>query len=284
MAVDQYAITTLAALKAHLNITTSTDDALLEAAIDRATYAIEAYLDRKVVQRRIYEWTTANGYGQLVLKNPPVGHVHFAGYGALGCMTVSSAVSTDLSAVVTVAETRLTLVRVDSSGNETITQINFSNHKTASAIAAVINATTGFTASVASNCIAQRMNRIVGRDIRNAPLLLTYTDQSQQDISGDLERGILYVGRGYDDLDAHFPVGPLSMFVDYDGGFETVPPDIVLACLTLAAQYYNTRARDSSVQSESFGDYSYTLASPSASGSTMPAEVANLLSPWKRYR
>lgn len=283
MAVDQYAITTLAALKAHLNITTSTDDALLEAAIDRASYAIEAYLDRKVVQRRFREWTTANGYGQLVVKNPPVGHVHFAGYGALGCMTVSSSVSADLSAVVTVADTRLTLVRVDSSGNETITQINFANHKTASAIASQINATTGFTASVASNCIAQRINRIVGRDLRNAPLLLTYADQSQQDVSGDLERGILFVGRGFDDLDGHFPVGPLSMLVDYDGGFATIPPDMVLACLTLAAQYYNTRGRDTSVQSESFGDYSYTLAAAATEG-TMPSEVASLLSPWKRYR
>ena len=53
MAVDQYAITTLADFKSWLGITASTDDAVLEDAIDASTYAIEAFLDRYVVQRRI---------------------------------------------------------------------------------------------------------------------------------------------------------------------------------------------------------------------------------------
>ena len=115
MAVDQYAITTLAALKAHLGITTSTDDALLEAAIDRATYAIEAYLDRKVVQRRIKEWTSANGARAVVLKNPPCSHVHFIGSGSRLALTVSSTNASDISATVTVSDIRVTLTRIDSS-------------------------------------------------------------------------------------------------------------------------------------------------------------------------
>lgn len=283
MAVDQYAITTLAALKAHLGITTSTDDALLEAAIDRATYAIEAYLDRKVVQRRIKEWTTADGGRALVLKNPPVSHVHFVGSGSRLALTVSSTNASDLSATVTVSDIRVTLTRVDSSGNETVTQVNFANHNTAAEIVSHINSTaTGFLASLGTNCVAERLNRIVGRDLKYAPCLLTFPDQAQFDVSADLDKGILYIGlNGYPtDWGGNFPVGPISVFVDYDGGFETVPPDIVLACLQMAGAFYAQRGRDTSLASESFGDYSYSIRS----GTEMDSETRRLLAPWKRYR
>ena len=283
MAVDQYAITTLAALKAHLGITTSTDDALLEAAIDRATYAIEAYLDRKVVQRRVKEWTSANGGKCVVVKNPPVGHVHFIGSGSRLALTVSSTDSSDLSATVTVSDIRVTLTRVASNGNETVTQVNYANHNTAAEIVSHINSNaTGFLATLGTNCVAERLNRIVGRDLKYAPCLLTFPDQAQFDVSGDLERGILYIGlNGYPtDFGGNFPVGPISVFVDYDGGFETVPPDIVLACLQMASASYSQRGRDTSLASESFGDYSYSVRS----GAEMDSESRRLLAPWKRYR
>lgn len=283
MAVDQYAITTLAALKAHLGITTSTDDALLEAAIDRATYAIEAYLDRKVVQRRVKEWTSANGGKSVVVKNPPIGHVHFIGSGSRLALTVSSTDSSDLSATVTVSDIRVTLTRVASNGNETVTQVNYANHNTAAEIVSHINSNaTGFLATLGTNCVAERLNRIVGRDLKYAPCLLTFPDQAQFDVSGDLERGILYIGlNGYPtDFGGNFPVGPISVFVDYDGGFETVPPDIVLACLQMASASYSQRGRDTSLASESFGDYSYSVRS----GAEMDSESRRLLAPWKRYR
>lgn len=280
MAVDQYAITTLAALKAHLGITASTDDAILEAAIDRATYAIEAYLDRKVVQRRIKEWTSSSGGSAIIVKNPPVSHVHFIGSGTQLALTVSRTVQTDLSNTVSVSDLRVTITRVDSSGNETTSQINFANHNTAGEIVSHINTSvTGFSATLGTNCVAERLNRIVGRDLRYAPVLLTFPDQAQYDVTGDLERGMLYMSRS-DDGFGNFPVGPVSVFVDYDGGFETVPPDIVLACLQMASAFYAQRGRDTSVASESFGDYSYSVRS----GAEMDSETRRLLAPWKRYR
>jgi hypothetical protein len=283
MAVDQYAITTLAALKSYLGISAVTDDAVLESAIDRATYAIESYLDRYVVQRRIYEWTTANGAGALVLRHPPVGHVHYVAFGSQACMYVRSTVATDISATVTISENRMTLVRVQSDGTETVTQKQFAIHKTTNALATQISATTGFAATLAVNTTAQRMNRIVGRDLVNAPLTVTFADQAQLDTTADLHRGILYYGRnGYDPDDGggRWPAPPISVFVDYDGGYETVPPDIVHACQLIAARIYNGRKRDTGVQSESFGDYSYTLGS----GAEMDAEALRLLSPFKRIR
>jgi hypothetical protein len=283
MAVDQYAITTLAALKSYLGISTSTDDAVLESAIDRASYAIESYLDRYVVQRPIYEWANANGSNALVLRHSPVGHVHYVAFGSQACMYVRSTVATDISATVTIAELRLTLTRVQADGTETATQIQFANHKTTTSIVAQINATTGFGATLGVNTTAQRMNRIAGRDLVNAPLTVTFADQAQLDTTVDNDRGILYFGRnGYDPDDggSRWPNAPISVFCHYDGGYETVPPDIVHACQLIAARIYNGRKRDTGVQSESFGDYSYTLGS----GAEMDAEALRLLSPFKRIR
>jgi hypothetical protein len=282
MAVDQYAITTLANLKSFLGITVTTDDTVLEYAIDRATYAIESYLDRKVVQRRFYEWSSAHGDGALVLLNSPVSHVHYVGFGSLACMTVRSTVASDISATITVAEERVTLTRTQSDGTETATQIQFTNHKTSTAIAGQINAVTGFGASVSVNCAARRMNRMVGRDLKDSVATITFADQAQMDVTGDLPRGILYIGRsGYDDGDGGaWPSGPETVFVDYDGGYETVPPDIVHACQIMASRIYNDRKRDSTLASESFGDYSYSVAAPDA----MDAEALRLLTPYKRVR
>jgi hypothetical protein len=282
MAVDALAITTLANLKTHLGITTSTDDTVLEDAIDAASYAIEAYLDRGVVQRRVYEWTTAHGDNGLLLKVTPVSHVHYVGFGSLACMTISSAVSSDISATVSVNTIKLVLTRTDSSGNETVTTINFSNHKTSTALAATINATAGFSATVSVNCSSYRINRVVGRDLIDAPLVATFADQAQLDVTGDLPRGILYIGNGaYDDGNGgRWPSAPVSVFVDYDGGYETVPFDIVQACLLIAARMYQQRKRDTSLASESFGDYSYSAAAVDA----IDAEAMRLLAPYKRIR
>lgn len=282
MAVDQYAITTLAALKSHLGITASTDDAVLEACIDRASYAIEAFLDRKVVQRRFYEWTSALGDGGLVVRNPPIAHVHYVAFGSLSCMTVRSTDASDISATVTITENKLVLTRTDSSGNETSTQINFANHKTTNSLATQISATTGFAATATVNTAAHRLNRIVGRDLKDATLTVTFADQAQTDVTADLPRGILYLGRsGYDDEEGGaWPRGPVSVLVDYDGGFSTIPFDIVHACILMAGRMYHDRKRDGAVQSESFGDYSYTLAGPGV----MDAEALRMLEPYKRYR
>lgn len=282
MAVDQYAIVSLAALKSYLGITTATDDAVLEGAIDRASYAIESYLGRKVVQRRFREWTSARGTAQIVVQNPPLGHVHYVGFGSLACMVVSSTVATDVVASVSVQTDRLTLVRVASTGTETVEHAQFANHETAAQLVAHINGITGFSATLSRDCSAYHIRRMAGRDLRNAPATLTFVDQAQLDVDADLERGILYMTLGAfdDDYSGRFPRGPVSVLVDYDGGWATIPPDIVQACLTMAAQIYRGRQRDPGLTAESFGDYSYTLASSEA----MSAEVSRMLGPYKRLR
>lgn len=283
MALDTYAIITLADLKATLGITASTDDAQLEQAINAATAAVEGWLGRKVIKRRFLEWTSANGSGHVVVKNPPVGAVYWCASGSLACMTVSSTTDSDLVASVSVQSDRVTLTRTTSAGTETITNLAFTTYPTASLLAAAITATAGFSASVSVNCRARYINRMVGRDLLSSTANLTFADDAQNDVRGDLERGVLYLGmNAYPDEYEAWPRAPQTLVIDYDGGWEqaSVPYEIAQGCRIVASGLFNARKRDPSLASESLGDYGYTLGRTIASD----AEAMQLMYPWRRLR
>lgn len=75
MAVSEYALTTLANVKATLHITTSDDDALIENLINRISGAIEAYCKRKLKARDLTEKYDGDGTSTLYLKQYPVNSV-----------------------------------------------------------------------------------------------------------------------------------------------------------------------------------------------------------------
>lgn len=70
---------------------------------------------------------------------------------------------------------------------------------------------------------------------------------------------------------AHWPDGYRRWEVTYKGGFDPVPGDIVQAALFTVELYYNDRS-GGAYQSESLGDYSYTL-SESAIKMGLPASA-----------
>ena len=107
MAVDTYALTTLAKLKAWLGITISTYDTLLEASIDRASAKIESYCGREFLIRAQTEWKDTWGAERFVLKHSPVTNVRFIGTGTNSVLTVSSTTASDVAASVTVHDAHL---------------------------------------------------------------------------------------------------------------------------------------------------------------------------------
>lgn len=280
MALDQYAIITLADLKATLGITVSTYDAQLEQAIDAASYQVESYLRRKVVQRRVYEWTTSGGEGCVALRWAPVGHVHYVGSGRMSALQLSRTTSTDIVASVSVQETQMTLTRVQQDGSETVTQINFGNHRTSAALVAHINTVAGFSATLVKNCKAEYLHRFAGRDLTDSTATLTFADNAQMDTRIDAEAGLLYltggIGNGYE----RWPSGDLTLLIDYEAGWAAIPPDIEAATRLLAGGIYYARQRDSSLTGESLGDYSYTLDTRAQS----EREAFRLLDPYRRLR
>lgn len=278
MAVDTYALITLAALKTELGITALTYDTLLEDSIDRATGTIESYCRRKLKSRRFYEWHDAGGQAQLRVKNTPLSSVYYVGYGNQLALTVSSTIASDVAVLLIVEEDRIRLARRASNGTETATSLLFTTYNTAGELATAIAATTGYSATVGTDCPAQWIRRIGGRDLKTTSCLLYYPDRGDLDAEVDADRGILNLHRTL--ADAGLPRGSLSVLIEYDGGYVTVPYDLERAAIMLATRYYYGRQRDTGVTSQSIGDYSETIAV----GDALNAEVKELLSPYRRLR
>jgi len=55
-----------------------------------------------------------------------------------------------------------------------------------------------------------------------------------------------------------FPRGFHPVFVEYDAGFATIPGDLELTTIEIAADLYRERKQDRTVGSESLGDYNYS--------------------------
>jgi hypothetical protein len=71
MALDPYALTTLANVKSHLNITVATQDAKLERMINAASLKIEQFLDRKILKRSYTEYQDGRLNDRIVLRHWP---------------------------------------------------------------------------------------------------------------------------------------------------------------------------------------------------------------------
>ena len=71
MAVDPYALTSLASVKSHLNISVTTQDTTLERMINAASNKIEKFLDRKILKRAYTEYQDGRANDRIVLRQWP---------------------------------------------------------------------------------------------------------------------------------------------------------------------------------------------------------------------
>lgn len=100
--------------------------------------------------------------------------------------------------------------------------------------------------------------------------------------TGKLVRGnswLVTPGYGHPRFGIWWPVGTQNIEVDYWAGFAAVPDPVIEATAFMAHYIYN-RARVTSIyQSESLGDYSYTINS-TLPKTIVPDYVADLLAPY----
>jgi len=72
MAVDQYALTTLAKAKRFMDISGTDDDTLIEELIDSVSAQIEKWCRRKFLSRSFTEYHDGGGYSYVFVDNPPI--------------------------------------------------------------------------------------------------------------------------------------------------------------------------------------------------------------------
>lgn len=267
MAVDANSLTTLAKLETYLGVAAGTDTSLLEASIDAASAQIEQTLGRVIKARDLYEWHNSERTDQIGVKTRPINHVKYVGFGSNNAIEVRSTVSTDVLATVEVTTTHIRLYRITSNGTVQQNQAQFTNHETTSELATHISTITGFAATAIQDYSAYQLHPRAGINVLDATAYLTAAWDTSANLRVDAESGIIsFVSDTWpsDHWTTEFPASPMSVLVAYNGGFETVPYDIEQVCLEAAAQLYRDRKRDRGVQSESLGDYSYSLGSATA--------------------
>lgn len=269
MALSSSALVTLADLKTFLGTTVRTDDAIMEASIDRASAMVERYCGRRFSSQRFVEEYETFGAGVVRLKQAPVISCRFVGVGSQSMMTVRSAVGSDAVSSVSVTDTGVDLYRMTSAGVATATSLTFATYPTVALMAAAIDGTAGFDASSLLDGPSQYLRRVVGRELRNSTAYLESPTDSVFDYILDVETGVLS--------------GPTirgTILVDYTAGFATVPYDVAQAVLQVASRLYRERLRDPGVGSESLGGYSYSRRADAE----VQDEMRSMLGNWRRIR
>ena len=295
MAVGTFALSTLAQLKSHLGITASTDNTILEGYIDHATAKIERWIGRQILVRNYFEWYGGNDVRSVRVKQYPINNVVGVYTGLAAALTISSTVSSDIRLTVSINTDPLgtvangvlapgaVLTRTDSAGTTTTNTLTFATNPDTTSLVAAINAITGYSASVSTAMRCAQLHPRAGGDIKMATVMLTGVNVSSEFVY-DSYLGIVTIRQdAFPTMASHsarFPSGLQSTLIEYSAGYTTVPDDIHQACLVIAGTMYLSRKSDTSLQSESLGDYSYSMASADSSRAMME----DMLGSWKEIR
>jgi hypothetical protein len=284
MAVGTYALTSLSNLKSWLGITASTDDAVLEKAIDRATARIESYVGRLIKSRSYSEWRSGAGVDTIRLHQWPVSQITNVWTGNKAAIVIG-ATSGYLRASVSVnqeTETPALVTTTTTTAGVTVaTTHDFATLKTtADLVTSGILTVPGFTASLTTDLRSVQLRPRAGADAVLASVTL-YAADTASEYTYDYDTGRLSIDPSWW---AQWPMdrgvmpdAVKSVLIEYTAGYATVPDDIEQACIEVAAMMYRDRRRDSGLASESLGDYSYTRATRAE----VDAVMAGLLSDWR---
>ena len=294
MAVGTYALSTLAGLKAHLGITVSTYDTILEQYIDHASAKIERWIGRQIKLRNYSEWYGGNDVRSVRVKQYPINNVVGVYTGLAAGMTITSTVSSDVRLTVSINTDPLgtvangvlapcaVLTRTTTAGTTTTDTLLFSTYPTTTSLVAAINAITGYSASVSTAMRCAQLHPRAGGDVKQSAVVLTGVDVSSEFVY-DSYLGIVTIRQDAFPMASHnarYPSALQSTLIEYSAGYTTVPDDIHQACLVIAGTMYLSRKSDTSLQSESLGDYSYSMASADSSRAMME----DMLGSWKEIR
>ena len=248
MAVDTYALCTLAQLKAYLDYTdtVAARDAILEDCIDAATYRIEQFCDRKLVAREYVEWHQCFDGERVQVRHWPLVYARAIGYGSKPAIAISSDTTGYVATVISVnnGDAPGTVVRrVDTSGTVTNTPQLFANYGTLALLATQLDGISGITATAVATGPSSYLIPTSGIDIHGTTTNLDMPSVVTSKFYYDSRTGNLTVkdsGSGWSDWIA--TGGPIM--VVYKGGYETIPYDLEQACIEVAKELFITRRSD----------------------------------------
>ena len=283
--VSAYALTDLATMRAApwsipVAGVGAVGDVSLSFLINAVTDMIERELDHKVAARDYAGWHDGSGARYITLPEWPLNSVSRVNIGTLDALNVecNDPLATEAYAEVNKAGTQLSLTILDGA-NAGTTDLAFAagGQTTLTGLAAAINAAAGsWTGTALSGYGGYRSNtlRPCGRrECYGSTATFQIPEEGEAEYRTDYEYGQIILNGG-------FSRGYRNVYVEYNAGYEDIPPTLALLACEFVAQAYYKGKKDAYLKSETLGDYSWT-AGDSTSGIDMTsANMRRRLAPF----
>lgn len=297
-------LTTKTRYKVYSGITGSGQDALIDVLIPMVSDQIAKYLRRDLVATTYRSWVNGTGSPILRLEQWPILSIYQVSIGTMTAGRIENTGATTKRASVSFDGTNLSLMSINSSGTETLTDLpvatsNLSSLKTA------VEAVSGWSVTLDSTDYEGEPSNML-RPLYGAPaydpdtadLILPdsqepvklITEDTIELLSDPRAAGGFGGGSIVEGFDATpgigngFPSGAANVFVWYRAGYTlpsdasgdtpasdgTLPPGLALLVHQILQDVLSSTKLNSNLQSESIGSYSYSLRA-SANGAVASA-------------
>ena len=245
MALDAYALTTLARFQAYRKPNTTTGaisgtlDSYYNDLINNSSAMIESYLGRKIKQRRFREWYGPPSNGQTwVLRNAPVNYVYGCySSGAIG-FTAQFTTSGAIAAGIDLTQDRAVLTSVTTAGVETVTTtLTYASYPSISTLVTAINLVSGWSATLVSDAPSYRLFPSTYEALSSYVANVYYAWRRFRAAVINPDAGRVQLVNYETQIDpVNYDHDPYQYQVDYDAGWASVPYEIEQACWEIGTE------------------------------------------------
>lgn len=269
--LSAYALTTLAGVKRHMNISATTYDTKLTELINFVSAQIETICGRKFVARNYRHRHDGKCQERLVLRARPVQHITRITYGSANAMTLTytgSSVRASASVYRNPESPDAGGVRlntVNSSGVATSNNLTFADYPSVSLMVAAIGGISGWSATTLIDMPAADLQPSGGQNALNSTVTFTYPDQDADSYTVNQDSGIVQFDNlsSYpwpdEDRSRRFWKQHQGVLVEYRAGYETVPGDVELITREMVKEVFGLSTENTAVKSSSLGPYSVSF-------------------------
>ncbi len=286
-------LTTKTRYKVYSGITGSGQDALIDVLIPMVSDQIAKYLRRDLVATTYRSWVNGTGSPILRLEQWPILSVYQVSIGTMTAGRIENTGATTKRASVSFDGTNLSLMSINSSGTETLTDLPVGTSKVLSSLKTAVEAVSGWHVTLDSTDYEGEPSNMLrplygasAYDPDTADLVLPDSQEPVKLITEDtieLMKSIEYfngatgfgggsIVRGFDatpGIGSGFPSGSANVFVWYRAGYTlptdspasdgTLPQGLALLVNQILTDVLSSTKLNSNLQSESIGGYSYSL-------------------------
>ena len=277
MAVDTYALCTLANYKAFAGITDTDNDSKLEMLIDAVSDRIEQWCCRKFKSRDYTEFFDGSREQDLRLAQAPLTAVGRVSVGFVDAIRLTGTTTSAYEAYVSTSSTALTLtIKVASGDSET--ELAYADYATLTLLTAAATGTTGWTATLlhdegdwaSADIVPCGASHCLDPDTVTVKVF----EEAYGEYDVDWDAGtLIHTGDGW-------PCGRRNIYVEYTAGYSSIPDDVEQAAMEMVKDAYDLSLRDNTLASEKVGSYAW--AAQAVTTTPLWKSLQDRLSTWRR--